>query len=406
MGNEWKEVKLGEIVDILGDGLHGTPKYDKNGEYYFINGNNLNGKIVINSQTKRVNYIEFLKYKKNLNERTILVSINGTLGNVAFYNGEKIILGKSACYFNISENTDKHFIKYILVSNIFKDYIQNYATGTTIKNMGLKQMREFSFNLPHLPTQKKIAEILSSIDDKIELNNQMNKTLEEMAQAIFKQWFMDFEFPNENGEPYKSSGGEMVESELGLIPKGWSVKELGEVFSFVKGKKPKDIFEKKDENMKNYLTIDVLNSNGNLFANPEKVILVNKFNNLMVMDGASSGTIFYGKDGIVASTLSKLEVIDNEISDDFLYFIIKYYENDIKQHTTGSAIPHTDKEYVYRIKIAFTNSIILESIYNKLENVRSKIIENKEETETLTQIRDTILPKLMNGEIDVNEVKI
>jgi type I restriction enzyme S subunit len=73
-----------------------------------------------------------------------------------------------------------------MLSNIFKGYIQNYATGTTIKNIGLKQMREFPFKIPPLPTQKKIAEILSSLDDKIELNNQMNKTLEEMAQAIFK----------------------------------------------------------------------------------------------------------------------------------------------------------------------------------------------------------------------------
>src|SRR5699024_11080133 len=76
---------------------------------------------------------------------------------------------------------------------------------------------------------KTIAHILSTLDDKIEVNNQINKTLENMAQAIFKQWFVDFEFPNEDGEPYKSSGGEMVESELGMIPKGWEVKDLGEI---------------------------------------------------------------------------------------------------------------------------------------------------------------------------------
>jgi type I restriction enzyme S subunit len=193
MGNEWKEVKLEEVVDILGDGLHGTPKYDDKGEYFFINGNNLNGKIEINDKTKKVNKNEYEKYKKELNDRTVFVSINGTLGKVALYNGEKVMLGKSACYFNVKKNTDKQFIKYIMLSNIFKGYIQNYATGTTIKNIGLKQMREVPFKIPPLPTQKKIAEILSSLDDKIELNNQMNKTLEEMAQAIFKQWFVDFE---------------------------------------------------------------------------------------------------------------------------------------------------------------------------------------------------------------------
>jgi type I restriction enzyme S subunit len=92
-------------------------------------------------------------------------------------------------------------------------------------------MSDLKKKIPPLNEQKAIAKILSSLDEKIELNNRINKKLEEMAQAIFKHWFIDFEFPNENGEPYKSSGGEMVESELGLIPEGWEVKRIEEVSS-------------------------------------------------------------------------------------------------------------------------------------------------------------------------------
>ncbi len=193
--SDWKTVKLEEVVDILGDGLHGTPKYSDDGEYYFINGNNLDGKIIVNEKTKRVGLEQYLKYKKDLNDRTLLVSINGTLGKVAEYGGEDIILGKSACYFNVKKDVNKKYIKYILLSDIFKHYIHNYSTGTTIKNLGLKQMRKFKFPLPNIEEQEKIANILSSLDDKIELNNEMNKTLEEMAQSIFKRWFIDFEFP-------------------------------------------------------------------------------------------------------------------------------------------------------------------------------------------------------------------
>ena len=110
--SEWKEVKLQDVTSILGDGLHGTPEYTDNGEYYFINGNNLNeGNIVINNDTKQVSYTEYLKYKKELNDRTLLVSINGTLGNVAYYKGEKVVLGKSACYFNLINGIDKRFVK-------------------------------------------------------------------------------------------------------------------------------------------------------------------------------------------------------------------------------------------------------------------------------------------------------
>lgn len=232
----WKEYKLNDLVTKLGDGLHGTPKYDPNGDYYFINGSNLiDGKISVNDNTKRVNKEEFDKYKKELTDRTIFVSINGTLGNIATYNNEKVVLGKSACYFNVKENVSKEFIKYIVTDKAFQHYIYEYATGTTIKNVPLKAIREYSFNLPDLPTQTAIAEILSSLDDKIELNNKINQELESLAQTLFKQWFIDFEFPNENGDPYKSSGGEMIDSELGEIPKNFTISILSEQTELVRG---------------------------------------------------------------------------------------------------------------------------------------------------------------------------
>src|SRR4051812_44409908 len=107
---DWKWVKLSEIVSVLGDGLHGTPEYSESGEYFFINGNNLsNEKIIIKENTKRVCVHEYEKYKKQLTDNTILVSINGTIGNVAFYNNEKIVLGKSACYFNVLDDVDKRY---------------------------------------------------------------------------------------------------------------------------------------------------------------------------------------------------------------------------------------------------------------------------------------------------------
>ena len=103
--DSWEEKTLKELTTHLGDGLHGTPKYTIDGDYHFINGNNLkDGVIEFKSSTKKVSIEEFNQHKKNLTDRTILVSINGTLGNIAFYNNEKIILGKSACYFNMKEN--------------------------------------------------------------------------------------------------------------------------------------------------------------------------------------------------------------------------------------------------------------------------------------------------------------
>lgn len=178
MTSEWKETTLEDCTSLLGDGLHGTPQYTQNGEYAFVNGNNLvNGRIIIKSDTKRVNRTQFEKYKKELCDRTIMVSINGTLGNVALYNGEKIILGKSACYFNVLESVDKDFIRYVVSSPSFRTYLETNATGTTIKNISLKQMRDYSFYIPGYETQKKISGILRSIDDRISLNTAINENL-------------------------------------------------------------------------------------------------------------------------------------------------------------------------------------------------------------------------------------
>ena len=135
-GWKWKQIK--EITTVLGDGLHGTPIYSDEGDYYFINGNNLSdGKIEIKENTKRVTIEEYEKYKKPLSENTVLVSINGTLGNTAFYNGEKIILGKSACYFNTLNTISKHYIRYCITSQRFINYAHKNATGSTIKNVSL-----------------------------------------------------------------------------------------------------------------------------------------------------------------------------------------------------------------------------------------------------------------------------
>ena len=172
----WKRTTIEECTDILGDGLHGTPIYDENGEYAFINGNNLiNGHIVIKPETKRVSESEYIKHGKPLSDRTILVSINGTLGNVGTYSGEKVILGKNACYFNVKNEINKDFIYYVVNSPEFKIYLESYATGTTIKNVSLKQMREYEFSIPDIETQGKISSVLKMVDSKIETNERINQ---------------------------------------------------------------------------------------------------------------------------------------------------------------------------------------------------------------------------------------
>lgn len=190
----WVWTRLGGLVSILGDGIHGTPNYTKDGECFFVNGNNLdNGKIVIRENTKRVSEKEREKYKKELNDRTILVSINGTLGNVAFYNNEKIMLGKSACYFNLLNEIDKNYIKLLIETNYFLDYCFRNATGSTIKNVSLNSMRLFPVPLPPLLEQKRIVEkvdALMKFCDDLELRIKENKgSSEQLMGAVLREVF-------------------------------------------------------------------------------------------------------------------------------------------------------------------------------------------------------------------------
>jgi type I restriction enzyme S subunit len=193
-GEGWVDKTILEITSLLGDGLHGTPKYEEDGDYYFINGNNLNdGNIQLKSKTKRVSFDEFKKYKKNLNDRTVLVSINGTLGNVAFYDNEKVVLGKSACYFNLLPGISKQYIKYVIESPLFQNYAETVATGATIKNVSLKSMRAFSVPIAPENDQEKMVgklEILKEKSIKIEcMYVKKLASLDELKKSLLQKAF-------------------------------------------------------------------------------------------------------------------------------------------------------------------------------------------------------------------------
>ena len=185
----WEWIRLSSIVSILGDGIHGTPEYDDAGDIFFINGNNLNnGKIIIKADTKRLNRTEANKHRRALDKNTILVSINGTIGNIAFYNNENIILGKSACYFNILGNIDKNYIKLIIESDYFISYAKSVATGSTIKNVPLSGMRNFLVPLPPIKEQTRIVSKMSDLSVCINYYSRLQKEVNRLNHNIFTQF--------------------------------------------------------------------------------------------------------------------------------------------------------------------------------------------------------------------------
>ena len=399
--SEWKPYKLDEIATKLGDGLHGTPKYDDAGEYFFINGSNLvNGKIVINPNTKRVTQEEYNKYKKDLSDRTILLGINGTIGNVALFNNEKCILGKSACYINVDNKFDKQFIKYVLLSDDFQNYIKTNATGTTIKNVGLKLIREYEALIPaDINQQQEIASILSSLDDKIELNLQMNQTLEATAQAIFKEWFVNFNFPGFDGE--------LVDG----LPKGWTEVSLKDFGKIICGKTPSKAVDEyfggeymflKIPDMHNSVfvieTSDTLTNEG-IQSQPNKTLPPYS---ICISSIATVGLVCMNPVPCQTNQQINSVVPSEPFLKYYLFFLAKSMKDTfVATASGGTATLNMNTSQFSNLKAVKPEDDLLLQFDEIVSPIMERILANEYEIKSLTQVRDSLLPKLMTGKIEI-----
>lgn len=215
----WNVAKLETVTSKIGDGLHSTPRYVDKSDYYFVNGNNLvRGKIVVSERTKCISEEEYYKHFRKLCLDTLLLSINGTIGNVAYYQGEKVILGKSAAYISCTKKIDVNFLFYLLQSEVISRFYRDELTGSTISNLSLKSIRNTPVPLPNIEEQKKIATILSTVDEKIEVIEEQIKETETLKKGLMQQLLT------------KGIGHtKFKDSPLGEIPENWEFCRLGQL---------------------------------------------------------------------------------------------------------------------------------------------------------------------------------
>jgi type I restriction enzyme S subunit len=219
---DWSVKRLGDLAERIGDGLHSTPVYDENGQYYFVNGNNLtNSKIEISENTKRVNTDEYLKHKIDLTTQSVLISINGTIGNLAFFNDEKVVLGKSACYINLKEYENKHFIFNLLQTSNITRHFDKELTGSTIKNLSLTTIKNTKAFFPSHQEQTKIANFLTAVDEKITQLTQKHDLLSQYKKGVMQQIFsQELRFKDEGGGDFpeweEKCLGDVGENIIGL----------------------------------------------------------------------------------------------------------------------------------------------------------------------------------------------
>ncbi len=258
-----------------------------------------------------------------------------------------------------------------------------------------------------------IAHILTTLDDKIEVNKQINRTLENMAQEIFKQWFVEFDFPNEDGEPYKSSGGEMVESELGMIPKGWEVSTLNDVINIIdnRGKTPPQ-----EPSKTIYPIIDVKALSGDIrvidYNNCMKYVSKETYQNwfrsghprqgdilLSTVGSLAELKIFMGNTGCIAQNVVAFRT--KNISNLYLYELLKNIKTDLVSYNIGTVQPSIKVTHIVKHKILIPNDIIVDKFHLFMDEITKEIFVKHNENASLASMRDTLLPKLMSGEITV-----
>ena len=399
---EWKEVRLGDVCSELSDGLHKAPKFIVNGEYIFVNAKNLyNGYILDNDPTKKTSHEEYLKYKKPLGKHTILYSIDGTIGNIAKYRGEKCVLGKGACYINCNpEIVESSYLYYQLQSPHFKSYIHLMSTGSTIKHISLKTMRDYVFELPSLDDQRRIASILSSLDRKIELNNKINADLEEMAQAIFKNWFVDF-------EPFKD--GKFVDSELGMIPEGWKVGRLTEIASYMNGLAMQKFPPENNEDSLPVLKIKELGQgfcgtdSDRCSCNIKDECKIHNGDVIFSWSGTLLVDVWCGGDCGLNQHLFK--VTSNDYPKWFYYYWTKHHLQEFIHIAKDKAVTmgHIKRGHLEEAMVAIPDNDSMEKAHELFEPILSKMISLRLESSRLSTLRDTLLPRLMSGEIEIPE---
>jgi len=414
----WKEYKLGEIADFI-DYRGKTPKKTTFGVPL------ITAKIVKNGTIKEPSeYISKEDYPKWMTRGfpkvgDVVLTTEAPLGEVAQIKDASYALAQRIITLRGKQNLiENGYLKYFLQSEKGQQRLKERETGTTVTGIKSSELKQVLISAPDLKTQTAIAEILSSLDDKIELNNKINQELENLAQTLFKQWFIDFEFPNQNGEPYKSSGGEMVDSELGDIPKGWEVGTFGDLCKIVNGYafKSKDFGETgsngilKIRNV-NGSIVDIINTqfvSNNVIASVQDKFKVLSGHILIAMTGAE-----VGKTGIVPETNKSLwlnqrvgrfePIIENTIVFIYHLFNVLNFTQAVRGSAMGSAQPNISASGIESINCIIPPKDVIQLFSSVNQDSFNLTLKHLGENQELTNLRDTLLPKLISGELEVKK---
>ncbi|EGO8077057.1 restriction endonuclease subunit S [Enterococcus faecalis] len=340
---------------------------------------------------------------------TVLFSSRAPIGYVAIA-GKNLTTNQGFKNIVVNDENDNLFIYYLLKNNI--KFIESHANGSTFKEISAKVFKNLEFDVPNLDTQRKISKILSTLDSKIELNNQIISNLEELASTLFKRWFVDFEFPDENGNLYKSSGGKMVDSELGEIPEGWEIIKLSDLVVQIK-----ETFNPNKTEVEKVNHFSIPNFDSKKFPVIENVNTI-KSNKTKITDF----TVLFSKmnpnfERVWLTELNKSYL--NVCSPEFIaldckninlqtytYFLCKStaFNRFLVNNATGSTGSRQRIKPSIAMGFKFVGAVDLINQYGEIcSGISEQIMNLRNQIENLEEMRDALLPKLLSGEIELPE---
>ncbi|MGL4986333.1 MAG: restriction endonuclease subunit S [Treponemataceae bacterium] len=396
MKTNWATVKLGDICEYVNEKI---PLSKIDNLNYISTDNMLQNKQGV----KRAISLPKTKYICSFTKNDILVS------NIRPY-FQKIWFAKNngGCsndilVFRGKKDVSEKFLYYLLANDNFFSYTTATSKGTKMPRGDKVAIMQYLLQLPPLETQKKIADILSAFDDKIELNNKINKNLEEQAQALFKHWFVDFEFPNENGAPYKSSGGIMIDSELGKIPEGWRVGTLGEISEIIMGQSPSGTSYNREK--KGIVFYQGRGEFGDFFPTrrlytTEPKRMAAKTDILLSVRAPVGDYNIATEKCCIGRGLAAIHPKENFYS--YTVLLMEFLQPIFNKYNgEGTVFGSINKDALFKIKIIIP-TIKTVSLHEKnSRNHLIKMLNSFKQNQKLATMRDTLLPKLLNGEIAV-----
>ena len=403
---EWKEVRLGDVCDLIAgfafkakDFGEFPTKVIKIGDIKppFVD---YVGQVGVDISNYDINRLS--KYTVKYGDY-VLAMTGATIGKVGKYISKNFsYINQRVLKFSPKQNVDADYINYIICSNIFAKYVVNYVDSESAQpNISASTISKFAFQIPsEKDDQRRIASILSSLDRKIELNNKINADLEEMAQAIFKNWFVDF-------EPFKD--GKFVDSELGMIPEGWKVGRLTEIASYMNGLAMQKFPPENNEDSLPVLKIKELGQgfcgtdSDRCSCNIKDECIIHNGDVIFSWSGTLLVDVWCGGDCGLNQHLFK--VTSKDYPKWFYYYWTKHHLQEFIHIAKDKAVTmgHIKRGHLEEAMVAIPDNDSMEKAHELFEPILSKMISLRLENSRISTLRDTLLPRLMSGEIEVPE---